>query len=220
MTAPPSSNFNTAATSHQSGNNDIPEDDEFDFREEDLDDFRPERETTITQDIPIRVLAPAHVEGLHEPVTREHEVQIMLPPLLQLKSICDRFTKLALSSKAAGQGSSGFRGSAAAVPKLELSANMHGCLRLGLKTDAMNINSTWTGLTNPELDPTQVDVATHPSTKMRELGDAEGNGEEGWAVVRVDGRDWGKVLGVGRLGGRVIACELCDAVDVVLGVIV
>ena len=28
-----------------------------------------------------------------------------------------------------------------------------------------------------------------------------------WAVVRVEGRDWGRVLGVGRLGGRVIACE-------------
>ena len=25
--------------------------------------------------------------------------------------------------------------------------------------------------------------------------------------MRVDGRDWGKVLGVGRLGGRVIACK-------------
>lgn len=82
----------------------------------------------------------------------------------------------------------------------------------------MNISSTWTGLTNPELDPGQVDVSTHPSTKMRELGDAEGNGEEGWAVVRVDGRDWGKVLGVGRLGGRVIACEFCDpVVGIILG---
>lgn len=40
------------------------------------------------------------------------------------------------------------------------------------------------------------------STVMRER-----EGEEAWAVVRVEGKDWGRVLGVGRLGGRVIACE-------------
>lgn len=214
LTAPPSSYTGTDGPPPgfpASNNlNEFYNDDDFNFQEEDLNpDFRPsDRETIITQDIPIRVLAPTMVEGLHEPRCREHEVQIYLPPLLQLKGISDRFTKLALStSKSAGQGS-GFRGSSAAVPKLELAANMHGCLRMSLKTDAMNISSTWTGLTNPELDPGQVDIATHPSTKMRELGDAEGRGEEGWAIVRVDGRDWGRVLGVGRLGGRVIACEL------------
>jgi len=42
---------------------------------------------------------------------------------------------------------------------------------------------------------------------MKQLGDAEGLSDEGWATVRVEGRDWGRVLGVGRLGGRVIACE-------------
>lgn len=195
-------------TSSRTGG-DFVNDEDQDFHEEDLNsNFRPDRETMITQDIPIRVLAPQHVEGLHEPRCREHEVQIYLPPLLQLKSVCDRFTKLALSTSKAAAQSSGFRGSAAAVPKLEVAANMHGCLRLSLRTDAMNITSTWTGLTNPELDPGQVDIAMHPSTKMRELGDPEGRGEEGWAAVRVDGRDWGKVLGVGRMGGRVIACEL------------
>jgi len=40
----------------------------------------------------------------------------------------------------------------------------------------------------------------HPSTIMRAK-----TGEEGWATVRVEGRDGGRVLGVGRLGGRVIA---------------
>jgi len=193
-----------------------PTEDEFytngdDFDETDLDYLpHPDRETTITQDIPIRVLAPQLVQGLHEPRTREHEVQIELPSLLQVKAVCDRFTKLALSSSKSSGQAPGFRGSAAAVPKLELAANMHGCLRLTLKTDAMNISSTWTGLVNPELDPGTVDVTTHPSTRMRELGDAEGLGEEGWAVVRLDGRDWSKVLGVGRLGGRVYACELHD----------
>lgn len=182
-------------------------------REESVDfGLRTDRETVITQDIPIRVLAPTSVQGLHEPRVREPDVHIMLPPLLQLKGISDRLTRLALSSTKSAVTSSGFRGSSAAVPKLELSANMHGCLRLGLRTDAMNISSTWTGLTNPELDPGHVEggdegVETHPSTRMKMLGDAEGRSEEGWATVRIEGRDWGKVLGVGRLGGRVIACE-------------
>ena len=84
---------------------------------------------------------------------------------------------------------------------------MHGELRLGIKTDALKCESKWTGLSNPELDPGHVDggeegVREHPSTRMKER-----EGEEGWAVVRIDGRDWGRVLSVGRLGGRVIACE-------------
>lgn len=160
------------------------------------------------------MLAPASVHGLHEPRCREPDVHIILPSLLQLKAISDRFTRLALTNSKAGAGTGGaFKAAAgAATPKLELAANMHGVLRLRLRTDAMNISSTWTGLTNPELDPGMVEggeqgLATHPSTRMKEVGDAEGASEEGWAVVRVEGRDWGRVLGVGRLGGRVIACE-------------
>jgi HUS1 checkpoint protein len=96
-------------------------------------------------------------------------------------------------------------------PRLEMAANMHGCLRMGIVTDDMGIKSTWTGLANPELDPAQYEdgVENHPSERMRLLGDREGKSEEGWARVRIDGRDWSKVMSVGRLGaGRVIAC-LC-----------
>lgn len=180
------------------------------FREESVDFFgaKQDRETLVTQDVPVRVLAPASVEGLHEPRCREPDVHIVLPNLMQLKGISDRFTKLAMTTK--GASKSGF-GSAASGPKLELSGNMHGCLRLALNTDAMRINSLWTGLENPELDPSQVadgeeGLANHPSTRMKELGDSSGQSEEGWATVRVEGRDWGRVLSVGRLGGRVIAC--------------
>ncbi|KAK3672861.1 Checkpoint protein hus1 [Recurvomyces mirabilis] len=183
------------------------------FREESVDFFgsRQDRETVITQDVPIRVLALASVEGLHEPRCREPDVHIVLPNLLQLKSISDRFTKQAMSTKSArGTGLANI----ARGPKLELSGNMHGCLRLALDTDAMKISSLWTGLENPELDPEQVaegeeGLANHPSTRMKALGDASGQDEEGWATVRIEGRDWGKVLSVGRLGGRVIAC-FCD----------
>ncbi|TKA83085.1 hypothetical protein B0A55_00919 [Friedmanniomyces simplex] len=187
-----------------------------DFREESVEFFgaRQDRETVVTQDIPIRVLAAAAVEGLHEPRCRAPDVHIVLPNLVQLKTISDRFTKLALATKSgAGRSIGGFATqSATAGPKLELSANMHGCLRLALHTDSMHISSLWTGLENPELDPEQVSdgedgLANHPSTRMKALGDSTGqHGEEGWATVRVEGRDWGRVLSVGRLGGRVIAC--------------
>ena len=43
----------------------------------------------------------------------------------------------------------------------------------------------------------------------------EREGEEAWAVVRVEGRDWGRVLGVGRMGGKVIAC-VCHETALVL----
>ena len=195
-----------------------PTDDEFGnpFPTDELDEpayDRPNRETIITQDIPIKVLSPAVVAGLSEPRAREPDVHIQLPPLLQLKSISDRFTKLAVSSMKTPNGSTGIRGNTARTPKLELSANMHGCLRLRLKTDAMDISSKWTGLNNPELDPQTVEggeegIAQHPSTRMRTRGDPEGISDEGWAVVRLDGKDWGKVLGIGRVGGRVIACKL------------
>ncbi|MCJ1318284.1 hypothetical protein MMC15_003612 [Xylographa vitiligo] len=162
----------------------------------------PPRETTITQDIPVRVLSAAQVEGIHEPRCRDPDVHILLPSLLQLKSISERFTKLATT---AAHG--GVPGGGGAGPRLEIAANMHGGLRVGIRTEGLRIESRWAGLSNPELDAANVEggeegVRRHPSTTMKAR-----EGEEGWAVVRVEGRDWGRVLGVGRLGGRVIACE-------------
>ncbi|MCJ1420369.1 hypothetical protein MMC32_006726 [Xylographa parallela] len=165
----------------------------------------PQRETTITQDIPVRVLSAAQVDGIHEPRCRDPDVHILLPSLLQLKSISERFTKLALSATQKAGGGGGFQSGAG--PRLEIAANMHGGLRVGIRTEGLRIESTWAGLSNPELDAANVEggeegVRRHPSTRMKAR-----EGEEAWAVVRVEGRDWGRVLGVGRLGGRVIACE-------------
>ena len=156
----------------------------------------------MSQDVPVRVLSAETVAGLHEPHVREPEVHIVFPPLLQLKAVSDRFTRLAT----AGVGSTpAGRGANRKAPRLELSANMFGRLKLGLETDAMEIASEWTGLTNPDLDMSALEggeeaLREHPSTRMRQRG------EDGWAVVRVDAKDWARVLSVGRVGGRVIAC--------------
>ncbi len=175
--------------------------------------FSHDRETTITQSIPVLVLAAASVSSLHEPHCRDPDVYILLPPLLQLKAISERFTKLALSPSTSNSksnrptpgGSAEFSQS-----RLLLSANMHGVLKIGVTTPALKIESKWEGLDNPKLDPGQVEggeegIRAHASTKMKAK-----EGEEGWAVVRVEGRDWGRVLGVGRLGGRVIASEFSE----------
>ncbi|KAJ8610221.1 hypothetical protein MRB53_038722 [Persea americana] len=70
-----------------------------------------ERETTITQDVPIRVLPADSVAGLHEPRCREPDVHIVLPPLTQLKSVSDRFARLASGAAGAGVGAlGGFNG--------------------------------------------------------------------------------------------------------------
>jgi HUS1 checkpoint protein len=157
-----------------------------------------ERETIITQDVPVKVLPMQAVEGLHEPRTQEPDVNICLPSLQQVKSISERFTRLALATKT---------GSTPGVsPRLELSANMHGSLKIAIRTDALSISSVWTGLVNPELDPANVEggsqgIRDHPSTRMRALG------EDHWATVRVDAKDFARVLSVGRLGARVIACK-------------
>ncbi|KEF61720.1 HUS1 checkpoint protein [Exophiala aquamarina CBS 119918] len=165
-----------------------------------------ERETIITQDIPVKVLSMEVVERIHQPRTQEPDVNIYLPPLAQVKTISERFTRLAMATS---------KSSSATSPRLELSANMHGSLKISLKTDALNITSRWTGLTNPELDPAQFQdgqegVRNHPSTKMKELGGPNGENEAGWSKVRIDAKDWSRVLSVGRVSARVIACFIND----------
>ena len=192
----------------QNSNAPNPYDDPFadaDFQAEALElTMKREREKIITQDIPVRVLHPDTVETIMQPKVREPDVHIQLPPLLQLKAISDRFTKLALTTTTAGGGGGGGRGGGS--PKLELSANMHGSLRLRIGTESLDIESVWSNLENPELDPSvlAVPIEEHPSTKFREAG------PDKWATVRVDGKDWSKVLSVGRLEGRVIACFADD----------
>ncbi|KAL8754711.1 MAG: hypothetical protein Q9184_005026, partial [Pyrenodesmia sp. 2 TL-2023] len=158
-----------------------------------------ERETTITQSIPVAVLAPASVANIHEPRCREPDVHIMLPPLIQLKAISERFTRLATPL------SKGTTSTESSSTRLIVSASPHGELKLGVQTSALKIESKWTKLVNPDLDPGQVEggeegVKEHASTLFKQRPR-----EEAWASVRVEGRDWGRVLGVGRLGGRVVA---------------
>ena len=174
-----------------------------------------ERETVITQEIPIKVLHESAVEGLHQPRCRDPDVNILLPSLIQLKSISERFTKLATtnssnktSAAGVGSGATSTTTPSLSSPKLELSANMHGSLKVAVGTDAFRISSVWTDLLNPSLDPGQLDEGRElgqlPSERMREV---PADDEAGWAKVRIDGKDWSRILSVGRLNPRVVACK-------------
>ncbi|GAP87597.1 putative hus1 checkpoint protein [Rosellinia necatrix] len=196
--------FNLNPVNRPPGNGVYGDDDDGVFAAEPLEtNLQREHEKVITQDIPVRVLHPETVETIMQPKVREPDVHIQLPPLLQLKAISDRFTKLAIASRSSMSSSSS---GPAANPRLELSANMHGDLRLRLDTDTLDVESRWGGLENPQLDPGQLTCAIedHPSTRFR------AEGPDKWATVRVDGKDWSKVLSVGRLEGRVIACFADD----------
>lgn len=152
-----------------------------------------ERETVISQEVPVKVLHESAVEGLHEPTCRDPDVHIILPSLLQLKSISERFTKLAtIDTKtpstttttttnptqpppSSAVPTTTAPGGSTASPKLELSANMHGSLKLGIASDSLRISSVWTNLVNPALDPAQLS-----QTEMQELpvecGEVESEG--------------------------------------------
>ncbi|KAI6471753.1 hypothetical protein MCOR17_003058 [Pyricularia oryzae] len=217
-----SGGFGGYGRSRAGGGFDDPFADDASFMQESLElTMKREREKVITQDIPVRVLHPDTVETIMQPKVREPDVHIQLPPLMQLKAISDRFTKLAMTASSGGTGgglhaTSGAMGgsnigstaTASSIngPKLELSANMHGSLRLRIATDSLDVESVWSGLENPELDPAQlsVPIEDHPSTRFKEAGPNK------WASVRVDGKDLSKVLSVGRLDGRVIACFADD----------
>ncbi|CAL5868565.1 uncharacterized protein PFLUO_LOCUS2792 [Penicillium psychrofluorescens] len=188
-----------------------------------------EREVWITQEVPIKILHEAVVDGLHEPHCPDPDVHIILPSLQQLKSVSDRFTKLAASdskntrpsvlapeapglsaaSFSENGGSGGSGGTALSTnssPKLELSANMHGKLKLSIVTDELRLSSVWSGLVNPELDPAQMSQTAYSQLPSERNRAAKDDGESGWATVRIDGRDWGRVLSVGRLSPKVVAC--------------
>ncbi|KAI5806626.1 checkpoint protein Hus1/Mec3 [Peziza echinospora] len=145
--------------------------------------------TTVTQEVPVRVLSAASVANICEPTCPEPDVHIILPSLSQLRAISERFNRIALSQASGSRDNH----------KLLLSANMQGEFKMRLDTDAVNVESLFRGLMNPELDPSQIEggLENHPSTRRE---------KEDFAEVRVEGKEWVKLLKVYSISKRVIAC--------------
>lgn len=79
---------------------------------------------------------------------------------------------------------------------------MAGQFKMRLANDAVKVESLWKGLNNPNMSVDQVPDST------------EERPQDEFAKVTVDGREWGKVLKVGGLAKKVIACrfflDLCQ----------
>lgn len=144
--------------------------------------------TLVTQEIPVRVLSSASVEGIREPMCPEPEVHVVLPPLAHIRSVTERLNKLS-SKPFSSHVTNGGEGS-----RLILSANMAGQFKMRFANDVVKVESLWKGLNNPNTSADQI-----PGTGERP--------QDEFAKVTVDGRDWGKVLKVGGLAKKVIACR-------------
>lgn len=72
---------------------------------------------------------------------------------------------------------------------------MAGQFKMRLVNDAVKVESLWKGLNNPNMDLDQA---------LQSTGDRP---QDEFAKVTVDGKEWGKVLKVGGLAKKVIACK-------------
>jgi HUS1 checkpoint protein len=86
----------------------------------------------VVQDVPVRLLTPAQVSMLTEPVLPDPTVHILLPSLKQIKPIVDRLKKL--------------------DDVLVIECNMDGTLKMGVMTDQAKITCVMTGLDHPKVE--------------------------------------------------------------------
>ena len=53
--------------------------------------LNPSNNIVLTQDVPVRILGSEQIQELREPALPDPPVQIILPPLKDLRSIIDRY---------------------------------------------------------------------------------------------------------------------------------
>ncbi|EWC48292.1 hypothetical protein DRE_02396 [Drechslerella stenobrocha 248] len=146
----------------------------------------------ITQDIPVRVLAPQTVSHIHKPVVPRPETSVILPTLTQLRGITDRYVRM--------MGANG---------RVVLEGNMDGVLKMKAEADAVKVESEWRGLMNPavgedgEMEWEEVERDEDEEMAMTTQQKSE------FARVTVDSKEWAKVVKVCGAGKRVVAW-LCN----------
>lgn len=144
--------------------------------------------TLVTQEVPVRVLSAASVDGIREPEIGDADANIYLPPLPQVRGIAERMMKLA-----AGAGGDG---------KLVIGANWNGEFLMRMDGgDMVKVESRWGGLQNP--------ITAEDDEEMGGGSRIEAMGEEEKArfrEVRIDGREWVRLLKVGVLAKKTVAC--------------
>lgn len=150
----------------------------------------------VTQEIPVRVLSGPSVAAIREPTCPVPDAQVTLPPLAHIRSITERFNKLSHKSFShAGDGGEGSR--------LIISANKLGDFKMRLAgNDAVKVESLWKGLNSSGMNSGGI-----PGSTDNPAGTAGPGPEAVFVNVTVDGREWWKVLKVGGLARKVVACK-------------
>ncbi|KNC97376.1 uncharacterized protein SPPG_07303 [Spizellomyces punctatus DAOM BR117] len=141
----------------------------------------------LSQDIPVRPLKWQEAEDLKQPVMMDYQVHILLPPLTDVRTIAERMRPLG--------------------NHITVSANMAGDFLLKVETDAVRVETTFSGLVNPELDPGHCDVSQQPSLSRD---------RQSLAHVRVDIRDFVKFLHSSVINPRNVVCCLFEGQGLIL----
>ncbi|ORY63660.1 checkpoint protein Hus1/Mec3 [Leucosporidium creatinivorum] len=94
---------------------------------------RAGRSLEITQDVGVKVKKQAEVDAMKEPLCPTPDVNILLPPLSTLRTVCDRLKTISST--------------------ITISANRRGEFRLRAESDEANVETEWRGLKHPEAGP-------------------------------------------------------------------
>lgn len=145
--------------------------------------------TLVTQEVPVRVLSAASVDGIREPEIGDADANIYLPNLIQVRGIAERMIKLA-----AGAGGDG---------RLVIAANWCGEFLMRMEGgDMVKVESKWAGLQNPVTAGAE-EGDDAGGTRVEQMDDEE---KARFREVRVDGREWVRLLKVGSLAKKTVAC--------------
>ncbi|ORX93116.1 cell cycle checkpoint [Basidiobolus meristosporus CBS 931.73] len=152
---------------------------------------RTGKEVLLTQDIPIKVLTPNQMETIKEPLVPEPQVHIMMPPLLSVRTIVERMRNIS--------------------DHVIVSANMNGEFTLRVESEAVQVETFYKSLINPELDLSQVDASRQPSLNRD---------PENFAFARIDIRNFIKFLHSYHVSPSNVVCCIIEDHALVLYVYV
>lgn len=102
----------------------------------------------VVQDVLIKVLKPAEMSRIVEPLCPEPDVHIILPKLLHLRTVADHMRSLS--------------------DVVTLSANRRGELRLSVVEDEVSLDTTWSHLAHPTIDASQPSTAQNQQSNPDE----------------------------------------------------
>lgn len=99
----------------------------------------------ITQEIVVRVLSPAQVESIREPMCPEPDVNILMPSLSTLRTVADRLRTMSET--------------------IVVSANRNGEMTFRADGQKVKVETFWRNLQKPEMDPSQAQSQSHRDAK-------------------------------------------------------